>query len=78
MTMLVGVVALLVYYHLLQEDNPFELFMDSQAFGVKFLFAAVGTCITFFWTSFFQSKFIASSQSSVVGPLASNGDSLGP
>lgn len=56
-TILVGIAVLLIYYHMLHEDNAFELFMDSQAFGVKFLFAAMGTCITFFWASFFQSEF---------------------
>ena len=52
---LLALVVTLTYYHFLHEDNAFELFMDSQTFGVKFLFAALGTVITFFWASFSQS-----------------------
>ncbi|KAK3370609.1 hypothetical protein B0H63DRAFT_403175 [Podospora didyma] len=52
---LLALMALIIYYHLLREDNAFELFMDSQAFGVKFLFAALGGIITYFWSSFFMS-----------------------
>jgi hypothetical protein len=52
---LLGLMVMIIYYHLLQEDNAFELFMDSQAFGVKFFFAALGGLINFFWASFFMS-----------------------
>jgi hypothetical protein len=57
MAVLLSLAALLLYYQYNEEDNAFELFMDSQAFGVKFLFAAIGGAISFFWTSFFMSKF---------------------
>src|SRR3569833_2087088 len=52
---LLGLMALLIYYDRLHEYNSFEQFMDSETFGVKFLFAALGTAISTFWTSFFQS-----------------------
>ena len=55
-SMLLGLMALIVYYSLNWEDNGFELFMSSQAFGVKFFFAALGNVITSFWTSFYTSK----------------------
>ncbi|KAK0732034.1 hypothetical protein B0H67DRAFT_566481 [Lasiosphaeris hirsuta] len=53
--LLLPLMALLTYYHLLHTDNALELFMDSQTFGVKFLFAAVGGVIALFWASFFTS-----------------------
>ncbi|KAK0654841.1 hypothetical protein B0T16DRAFT_450599 [Cercophora newfieldiana] len=53
--LLLGLMTLLIYYHLLRSDTPFELFMDSQAFGVKFLFAAIGSLLALFWSSFFLS-----------------------
>jgi hypothetical protein len=75
---LLALVATLTYYHFLHEDNAFELFMDSQTFGVKFLFAALGTVITFFWASFSQSVATISlfhrmaSSSSSPSPLSSS------
>lgn len=51
--LLIGLMALLIYYHLSHGDTPFELFMDSQQFGVKFLFAALGTLFSLFFASFF-------------------------
>ncbi|KAK1752233.1 hypothetical protein QBC47DRAFT_463559 [Echria macrotheca] len=53
--LLLGLITLLSYYHTCRGDTPFELFMDSQTFGVKFLFAAVGTVIALYWSSFFLS-----------------------
>ncbi|KAK0634111.1 hypothetical protein B0T14DRAFT_417711 [Immersiella caudata] len=50
-----GLITLLTYYHLLRDDTPFELFMDSQTFGVKFLFAAIGSLFALFWSCFFLS-----------------------
>ncbi|KAK4445337.1 hypothetical protein QBC34DRAFT_472580 [Podospora aff. communis PSN243] len=50
-----GLITLLTYYHLLRSDTPFELFMDSQSFGVKFLFAAIGSLFGLFWSCFFLS-----------------------
>ena len=51
--LLLGLMTLLIYYHLSHGDTPFELFMDSQQFGVKFLFAALGTLFSLFFASFF-------------------------
>ena len=51
---LVGLIALLAYYFQPLDDNAFELFMDSQGFGVKFLFALLGTIVAFFWHAFFE------------------------
>ncbi|KAK5657249.1 hypothetical protein OQA88_3308 [Cercophora sp. LCS_1] len=53
--LLLGLISLLAYYHLSRGDTPFELFMDSQTFGVKFLFAALGSIFSLFWGSFFIS-----------------------
>jgi hypothetical protein len=55
MGLLLGLIALLLYYHGLDQINAFELFMDSQTFGVKFLFAALGSIISMFWSEFFES-----------------------
>ena len=52
---LLGLMALLCYYHLSHGDTPFELFMDSQTFGVKFLFAALGCLLAIFWSCVFLS-----------------------
>ncbi|KAK4450486.1 hypothetical protein QBC34DRAFT_493767 [Podospora aff. communis PSN243] len=54
-TLLLSLMALTTYYRLLHEDNAFELFMNSQTFGVKFLFAALGGIFGIFWSSFFLS-----------------------
>ncbi|KAK3373126.1 hypothetical protein B0T24DRAFT_575363 [Lasiosphaeria ovina] len=35
------------------EDSAFEAFMDSQNFGVRFVFTGVGVIITFFWDYLF-------------------------
>jgi len=53
--LLLSLMALLIYYFLSRGDTPFELFMDSQTFGVKFLFAAIGGVIALFWCSLFLS-----------------------
>jgi len=53
--LLLALMALLTYYHLLRDNTPFELFMDSQTFGVKFLFAGLGSLFAIFWSSFFLS-----------------------
>ncbi|ORY56864.1 uncharacterized protein BCR38DRAFT_304169, partial [Pseudomassariella vexata] len=52
---LCGLLAVILYYNNTGGDTPFENFMDSEAFGVKFLFTAIGVIITFFWSSFFSS-----------------------
>lgn len=56
---LLGMLALILYYNNTGGDTPFERFMDSESFGVKFLFAGIGVVITFFWSSFFSSKYLS-------------------
>ncbi|KAI1374809.1 hypothetical protein F4677DRAFT_156996 [Hypoxylon crocopeplum] len=53
---LCGLLALILYYNNTGGDTPFERFMDSESFGVRFLFTGVGVIISFFWASFFSSK----------------------
>ena len=55
--MITGLLAVILYYNNTGGDTPFELFMDMQGFGVRFLFTALGVIITWFWSSFFSSKF---------------------
>ncbi|KAF4497843.1 hypothetical protein FAGAP_6010 [Fusarium agapanthi] len=51
---LVGLMVFLLYYHLtLDKSSSFKNFMNSQTFGVRFLFAAFGVIISFSWTAFF-------------------------
>lgn len=52
---LCGLLALILYYNNTGGDTPFERFMDSESFGVRFLFTGVGVIISFFWASFFSS-----------------------
>jgi len=54
LAVLIGLIALVGYYFQLKEVTPFELFMYSQEFGVKFLFALLGTAIALFWHAFFE------------------------
>lgn len=56
---LLGLLAILVYYRMTDTDSGFEQFMDSEGFGVKFLFTAIGVLIKLYWGSIF--KGIASS-----------------
>lgn len=62
---LLGLLALVLYYNNTGGDTPFERFMDSESFGVKFLFTGVGVLVTLFWSSFFSSKLLLSSKSSI-------------
>jgi hypothetical protein len=52
-----GLIILIVYYHNVNKPSSFENFMDGETFGVKFLFTLLGTVITSFWWSFFESEF---------------------
>ncbi|KAI0180731.1 hypothetical protein GGR52DRAFT_577512 [Hypoxylon sp. FL1284] len=52
---LCGLLALILYYNNTGGDTAFENFMDSESFGVRFLFTSVGVIISFFWASFFSS-----------------------
>ncbi|KAI0384120.1 hypothetical protein F5Y04DRAFT_249022, partial [Hypomontagnella monticulosa] len=49
---LCGTLALIVYYESGMWNNSFEDFMDSQSFGVRFLFASIGVIISIFWERF--------------------------
>ncbi|KAF3800419.1 hypothetical protein GCG54_00014218 [Colletotrichum gloeosporioides] len=52
---------IILYYHLtLGVRNSFKDFMDSQTFGVRFFFAALGVTIIFCWESIFISIAIIS------------------
>lgn len=56
---LLGLMVFLLYYHLtLDKSSSFKNFMNSQTFGVRFLFATFGVIISFSWTAFFISKSI--------------------
>ncbi|KAI0598657.1 hypothetical protein F4775DRAFT_553791 [Biscogniauxia sp. FL1348] len=57
---LCGLLALILYYNNTGGDTPFERFMDSESFGVRFLFTGVGVVISFFWSLFFDSIAILS------------------
>jgi len=59
-----GLLVLILYYHLTLNDlhTPFNKFMYSHSFGVRFLFAILGVMITFCWQAFFIGEF--------TGPLA--------
>lgn len=44
-----GLLTLVIYYNQTGGDTGFERFMDSQEFGVTFMFAAVGVMIKMYW-----------------------------
>lgn len=56
LSVLLGLLALIVYYNSTGDDTAFERFMDSQSFGTKFLFTSIGTVVTLFWSSFVGSE----------------------
>ena len=45
-----GLEVLVLYYNRTGGDTKFEKFMDSESFGVTFLFTAVGVVIKMYWT----------------------------
>ena len=45
-----GLEALIIYYNRTVSDTGFERFMDSQAFGVSFLFTAIGVILKMYWS----------------------------
>ncbi|KAK4191334.1 hypothetical protein QBC35DRAFT_375997 [Podospora australis] len=53
LTLHVGLVILILYYELTILNTPFERFMDSDTFGVHFLFTGTGVLMTVFWDSLF-------------------------
>jgi hypothetical protein len=54
MCLLLGLLIVIVYYKLTDYDSGFEHFMDSQGFGVRFLFTFVGVIIKFYWNMIFE------------------------
>ena len=54
--LLSGLLALILYYRNTGGDTPFERFMDTQSFGVRFLFTGLGVTINLVWSSFFMGK----------------------
>lgn len=44
-----GLQALIIYYNNTGDDTAFERFMDSQSFGVGFLFTALGVMLKLYW-----------------------------
>ncbi|KAM7192942.1 hypothetical protein V8F20_008612 [Naviculisporaceae sp. PSN 640] len=53
LVLITGLLILILYYENTILDTPFERFMDSQTYGVRFLFTAMGTGITTFWDYYF-------------------------
>jgi hypothetical protein len=55
---LAALLTVVLYYHItLTRESSFKSFMNSQQFGARFFFAALGVIITFCWTSIFVSKY---------------------
>ncbi|KAH8894540.1 hypothetical protein GQ53DRAFT_857968 [Thozetella sp. PMI_491] len=50
----VGLLIVVLYYENTILDTPFEAFMDSQSFGVRFTFTAFGVLINLFWEHYFS------------------------
>ncbi|KAI0148641.1 hypothetical protein GGR57DRAFT_475058 [Xylariaceae sp. FL1272] len=48
-----GVIGLIGYYNGPQTTASFEQFIDSESFGVRLLFTAIGIIVTFAWGAFF-------------------------
>ncbi|KAL8760552.1 MAG: hypothetical protein Q9184_003263 [Pyrenodesmia sp. 2 TL-2023] len=44
-----GLLTLVIYYNQTGGDTGFERFMDSQTFGVAFMFTAVGVMLKMYW-----------------------------
>jgi len=51
---LLTLLAIIVYYKLTYSNSGFERFMDSESFGAKFLFTAVGVLVKLYWGSIFK------------------------
>ncbi|KAI1422615.1 hypothetical protein F5Y12DRAFT_799419 [Xylaria sp. FL1777] len=47
-----GVLVLVLYYARTGGDTAFERFIDSDSFGVQFLFTGLGVLISLFWSAF--------------------------
>ncbi|XXH05645.1 hypothetical protein Hte_012080 [Hypoxylon texense] len=57
---LCGTLALIAYYESGVWVNSFEDFMDSESFGVQFLFTSIGVSVNIFWKAFFDSVAVLS------------------
>jgi hypothetical protein len=56
--LLLGLLAVIVYYKFTYDPNSgFEQFMDTQGFGVKFLFTSIGVMIKLYWSAIFKGSF---------------------
>jgi len=56
MVFLTALLAFVLYYHISGgQAAPIRLFISSNSFGVRFLFAGLGVIITFFWSALFLS-----------------------
>ena len=47
---LLALLAIIIYYHSTDYNDPVERFMDSQSFGVAFLFTSIGVLINLCWS----------------------------
>ena len=47
--LIIGLEVIVIYYNQTVGDTPFERFMDSQGFGITFLFTAVGIVLEKYW-----------------------------
>ena len=45
-----GLMILIIYYYFVGTDSGFERFMSSDAFGVSFLFTAIGVILKMYWS----------------------------
>jgi Protein of unknown function (DUF3433) len=58
MILLLALLTIIIYYKLTDTLDPFERFMDSQGFGVRFLFTSIGVIVKLYWQSIFRSMFL--------------------
>jgi hypothetical protein len=49
-----SLLAIIIYYRMTDSTNRFENFMDSQGFGVRFLFTSIGVIIRYCWGTIFR------------------------
>ncbi|KAK3367291.1 hypothetical protein B0T24DRAFT_710100 [Lasiosphaeria ovina] len=54
LVLITALLVLILYYENTQLDTAFEAFMDSQSFGVRILFTALGTVVGAFWGYYFS------------------------
>jgi Protein of unknown function (DUF3433) len=72
LVILIGLLIVILCYETKQMDplvNSFEHFMDSQKFGVRFLFSAAGVVIALLWDSIFSRKYLSSSLKNILPSL---------